>query len=92
MAYIDSLFVVKTKTGEAIRVGDVGKTVVRDLPPDATEDTLEPYFFYSKEHKGVSSLSLGEVNNIQVEPSWSGNEAQLDGGDAIVYGSDDLLD
>lgn len=92
MAIIDGMLVTKTSTGEAVRVGDTGKTVVRDLPPDASIDNIEPYFFYAKEHTGIDPNTLSEITNIQVEPEWTENVSQLDKGDAMIYNADDLLD
>ena len=46
MAIVDTILF--TKIGEqAVRVGDVGKTVIRTLPPDATVDDLEEFYFYT---------------------------------------------
>ena len=46
MAIVDTILF--TRIGEqAVRVGDVGKTVIRPLPPDATADSLEEFYFYT---------------------------------------------
>lgn len=44
---IDVLAKVKLDTGEYGRVGDVGKTAIRKLEPDMTEDQIEYNFLYA---------------------------------------------
>lgn len=87
----DCLFKVKLNDGTVAQVGDVGKSVVRDLGDITDVNDLEPNFFYARDYNGEEAFSLGEISNIQVEPSWSGAEP-LENGDAVVFGTNDLLD
>lgn len=89
MAIVDTILF--TKIGEqAVRVGDVGKTVIRDLPPDATTDSLEEFYFYTTDAPANEGY-IGEINNIQVEPVLNKNPEDMEAGDAISYVAYDLL-
>lgn len=89
MAIVDTILF--TKIGEqAVRVGDVGKTVIRDLPPDATIDSLEEFYFYTTDAPANEGY-IGEINNIQVEPVLNKNPEDMEAGDAISYVAYDLL-
>ena len=89
MAIVDTILF--TKIGEqAVRVGDVGKTVIRDLPPDATVDSLEEFYFYTADAPANEGY-IGEINNIQVEPVLNKNPEDMEAGDAISYVAYDLL-
>lgn len=89
MAIVDTILF--TKIGEqAVRVGDVGKTVIRTLPPDATIDSLEEFYFYTTDAP-ASEGYIGEINNIQVEPVLNKNPEDMEAGDAISYVAYDLL-
>lgn len=89
MAIVDTILF--TKIGEqAVRVGDVGKTVIRDLPSDATIDDLEEFYFYTTDAPANEGF-IGEINNIQVEPVLNKNPEEMGAGDAISYVAYDLL-
>lgn len=89
MAIVDTILF--TKIGEqAVRVGDVGKTVIRDLPPNATIDSLEEFYFYTTDAPANEGY-IGEINNIQVEPVLNKNPEDMEAGDAISYVAYDLL-
>lgn len=89
MAIVDTILF--TKIGEqAVRVGDVGKTVIRDLPPDATIDDLEEFYFYTTDAPANEGY-IGEINNIQVEPVLNKTPEEMEAGDAISYIAFDLL-
>lgn len=89
MAIVDTILF--TKIGEqAVRVGDVGKTVIRDLPPDPTIDDLEEFYFYTTDAPANEGY-IGEINNIQVEPVLNKNPEDMEAGDAISYVAYDLL-
>lgn len=89
MAIVDTILF--TKIGEqAVRVGDVGKTVIRDLPPDATIDDLEEFYFYTTDAPANEGY-IGEINNIQVEPVLNKTPEEMEAGDAISYVAFDLL-
>ena len=89
MAIVDTILF--TKIGEqAVRVGDVGKTVIRTLPPDATIDDLEEFYFYTTDAPANEGF-IGEINNIQVEPVLNKNPEDMEAGDAISYVAYDLL-
>lgn len=89
MAIVDTILF--TKIGEqAIRVGDVGKTVIRTLPPDATIDDLEEFYFYTTDAPANEGY-IGEINNIQVEPVLNKTPEEMEAGDAISYVAYDLL-
>lgn len=89
MAIVDTILF--TKIGEqAVRVGDVGKTVIRDLPSDATIDDLEEFYFYTTDAPANEGF-IGEINNIQVEPVLNKNPEEMEAGDAISYVAYDLL-
>ena len=89
MAIVDTILF--TKIGEqAIRVGDVGKTVIRTLPPDATIDDLEEFYFYTTDAPANEGF-IGEINNIQVEPVLNKTPEEMEAGDAISYVAYDLL-
>lgn len=89
MAIVDTILF--TKIGEqAVRVGDVGKTVIRDLPPDATVDSLEEFYFYTADAPANEGY-IGEINNIQVEPVLNKTPEEMEAGDAISYVAYDLL-
>lgn len=88
---IDLLAKVKLSTGEVGRVGDVGKTVIRELEPDTTEDQMEYNFFYSTDVVESGPVSIGEISNIQVEPSFDEETGVINAGDSIIYGTGDLL-
>ena len=81
----------KTDDGHVVQVGDMGKTLIRDLGTASTADELEPNFFYARDYDGTDGNKLGEISNIQVEPTWSGDTDTLKAGDAIAFGTDDLL-
>lgn len=89
MAIVDTILF--TKIGEqAVRVGDVGKTVIRDLPSDATIDDLEEFYFYTTDAPANEGY-IGEINNIQVEPVLNKTPEEMEAGDAISYVAFDLL-
>lgn len=89
MAIVDTILF--TKIGEqAVRVGDVGKTVIRDLPPDPTIDDLEEFYFYTTDAPANEGY-IGEINNIQVEPVLNKDPEDMEAGDAISYVAYDLL-
>ena len=89
MAIVDTILF--TKIGEqAVRVGDVGKTVIRTLPPDATVDDLEEFYFYTTDAPANEGF-IGEINNIQVEPVLNKTPEEMEAGDAISYVAYDLL-
>lgn len=89
MAIVDTILF--TKIGEqAVRVGDVGKTVIRDLPQDATIDDLEEFYFYTTDAPANEGY-IGEINNIQVEPVLNKTPEEMEAGDAISYVAFDLL-
>lgn len=89
MAIVDTILF--TKIGEqAVRVGDVGKTVIRDLPPDPTIDDLEEFYFYTTDAPANEGF-IGEINNIQVEPVLNKDPEEMEAGDAISYVAYDLL-
>lgn len=89
MAIVDTILF--TKIGEqAVRVGDVGKTVIRDLPPDPTIDDLEEFYFYTTDAPANEGY-IGEINNIQVEPVLNTTPEDMKAGDAISYVAYDLL-
>lgn len=89
MAIVDTILF--TKIGEqAVRVGDVGKTVIRDLPSDATIDDLEEFYFYTTDAPANGGY-IGEINNIQVEPVLNKTPEEMEAGDAISYVAFDLL-
>ena len=89
MAIVDTILF--TKIGEqAVRVGDVGKTVIRTLPPDATVDDLEEFYFYTTDAPANEGY-IGEINNIQVEPVLNKTPEEMEAGDAISYVAYDLL-
>lgn len=89
MAIVDTILF--TKIGEqAVRVGDVGKTVIRDLPSDATIDDLEEFYFYTTDAPANEGF-IGEINNIQVEPVLNKTPEEMEAGDAISYVAFDLL-
>lgn len=89
MAIVDTILF--TRIGEqAVRVGDVGKTVIRDLPPDPTIDDLEEFYFYTTDAPANEGF-IGEINNIQVEPVLNKDPEEMEAGDAISYVAYDLL-
>ena len=89
MAIVDTILF--TRIGEqAVRVGDVGKTVIRDLPPDPTIDDLEEFYFYTTDAPANEGF-IGEINNIQVEPVLNTTPEDMEAGDAISYVAYDLL-
>lgn len=89
MAIVDTILF--TRIGEqAVRVGDVGKTVIRDLPPDPTIDDLEEFYFYTTDAPANEGY-IGEINNIQVEPVLNTTPEDMEAGDAISYVAYDLL-
>ena len=87
---VDFLAKVKLTTGEVGRIGDVGKTAVKELGPDATEDDLEHNFFYATDVVDTPN-TIGEISNIQVERSFDPKRDQLKAGDSVVYVTGDLL-
>lgn len=89
MAIVDTILF--TRIGEqAVRVGDMGKTVIRDLPPDPTIDDLEEFYFYTTDAPANEGY-IGEINNIQVEPVLDKTPEEMEAGDAISYVAYDLL-
>lgn len=89
MAIVDTILF--TRIGEqAVRVGDTGKTVIRDLPPDPTIDDLEEFYFYTTDAPANEGY-IGEINNIQVEPVLNTTPEDMKAGDAISYVAYDLL-
>lgn len=88
----DFIAKVKLDTGEVGRIGDVGKTVIRKLEPDTTEDQMEYNFFYATDVvESDAPASIGEISNIQVEPSFNDETDVINEGDSIVYSTGDLL-
>lgn len=89
MAIVDTILF--TKIGEqAVRVGDVGKTVIRDLPENPTINSLEEFYFYTTDAPANEGY-IGEINNIQVEPVLNKDPEDMEAGDAISYVAYDLL-
>lgn len=89
MAIVDTILF--TKIGEqAVRVGDVGKTVIRTLPQDPIIDDLEEFYFYTTDAPANEGF-IGEINNIQVEPVLNKDPEEMEAGDAISYVAYDLL-
>lgn len=89
MAIVDTILF--TKIGEqAVRVGDVGKTVIRDLPENPNIDDLEEFYFYTADAPANEGF-IGEINNIQVEPVLNKTPEEMEAGDAISYVAYDLL-
>lgn len=89
MAIVDTILF--TKIGEQpVRVGDVGKTVIRDLPENPTIDSLEEFYFYTTDAPANEGY-IGEINNIQVEPVLNKRPEDMEAGDAISYVAYDLL-
>ena len=89
MAIIDTILF--TKIGDkAVRVGDTGKTVIRDLPENSTIDDLEEFYFYTADAPANEGF-IGEINNIQVEPVLNKDPDDMEAGDAISYVAYDLL-
>lgn len=88
----DVLAKVKLNTGEVVRVGDVGKTVVRKMTAETTIDNMEYNFFYSMDVEDAppTVAALGEISNIQVEPSEDAVD-ELQAGDSVIYGTGDLF-
>lgn len=87
----DAIAYFKSSNGEVARVGDVGKTVIRQMFSTYTIDDLEVNFFYSTDvADSPESTSVGEINNIQIEPSMPEGR-ELKAGDAIIFGSEDLF-
>ena len=68
----------------------MGKTVIRTLPPDATIDDLEEFYFYTTDAPANEGF-IGEINNIQVEPVLNKTPEEMEAGDAISYVAYDLL-
>ena len=87
----DSLFTMKLQSGEIVRVGDVGKTVVRPHPQDNDPDNYEPFFFYGRTVDTSTAGYIGEINDIQVEPNARPTDENVKAGQTIVYNSGDLL-
>lgn len=100
MAIIDSLMVWRNPDGDVCRVGDRGKTVVRDWPTEtfntATAEDFEENFFYMLEdpnggggtgHTGM----IGEISQINVEPKLNKPIEDMVAGEAIAYVTGDLL-
>lgn len=88
----DFIAKVKLDTGEVGRIGDVGKTVIRKLEPDTTEDQLEYNFFYATDVvESDEPSAIGEISNIQVEPSFNAETDTINEGDSIIYSTGDLL-
>lgn len=87
---VDFLAKVKLPDGGVGRIGDVGKTAVKELGPDATEADLEHNFFYSTDVVDVPN-GIGEIRNIQVERSFDPEHDTLNEGDSVVYSTGDLL-
>lgn len=88
----DTLLSLKLKTGEIVRVGDVGKTVVRPMPSQpADPDSYEPFFFYGRTVDVSQAGYIGEINDIQVEPNARPTDENMKAGQTIVYNSGDLL-
>lgn len=91
MAIIDTILYTKTAEGQAVRVGDVGKSVIRTLPESPTIDDLEEHYFYTTPVSTDQAGFIGEINNIQVEPALNKDPEAMEAGDAIIYGTGDLL-
>lgn len=83
---------MKLQSGEIVRVGDVGKTVVRPRPQDELNpDSYEPFFFYGRTVDVSTAGYIGEINDIQVEPNARPTNENVKAGQTIVYNSGDLL-
>lgn len=99
MAIIDSLMAWRNPDGDVCRVGDRGKTVVRDWPTEtfnaATADDFEENFFYMLEAPsgggGTGTGMIGEINQINVEPKLNKPIEEMVAGEAIAYVTGDLL-
>lgn len=87
----DCILKLKTNDGHTVQVGDMGKTMVRPLGDIASADDMEVNFFYARDYTGEDGNALGEIRNIQVEPAWTGDVSALNPGDAIAFGTPDLL-
>lgn len=100
MAMIDSLMAWRNPDGDVCRVGDRGKTVVRDWPAEtfntAKAEDFEENFLYMLEDPnggggGTSTATLGEINSINVEPKLNKPIEEMVAGEAIAYVTGDLL-
>ena len=100
MAIIDSLMAWRNPDGDVCRVGDRGKTVVRDWPAEtfntAKAEDFEENFLYMLEDPnggggGTSVGTLGEINSINVEPKLNKPIEEMVAGEAIAYVTGDLL-
>lgn len=89
MAIIDSVITTKVND-QAVRIGDVGKTVVRTLPENADINSLEEFYLYTRDAP-VTELFIGEINNIQVEQALNKSPEDMKAGEAISYEAYDLL-
>lgn len=90
MAIVDTIIYTKLD-GQSVRVGDVGKSVIRALPAGAsTAEDLEDHFLYMVDPP-IEVSGSSEITNIQVEPSANKEPADMLAGGAIVYGTGDLL-
>lgn len=88
----DSILVTKLSTGQTVRVGDMGKTVIKPMPAEAENaDSYEPYFFYGRVVDDSNAGYIGEINDIQVEPTAQPTDDNVKAGQTIVYNSGDLL-
>lgn len=99
MAMIDSLMAWRNPDGDVCRVGDRGKTVVRDWPAEtfntAKAEDFEENFLYMLEdpngggtgHTGM----IGEISQINVEPKLNKPIEEMVAGEAIAYVTGDLL-
>ena len=84
----DAILKLKISDDHTVQVGDMGKTVVRSMDGVASADDMELNFFYSRDCEGAEGAMLGEISNIRVEPKFTGD---IGVGDAVVFGSNDLL-
>ena len=100
MAMIDSLMAWRNPDGDVCRVGDRGKTVVRDWPAEtfntAKAEDFEENFLYMLEDPnggggGSGTSMVGEINNINVEPKLNKPIEEMVAGEAIAYVTGDLL-
>ena len=100
MAIIDSLMAWRNPAGDVCRVGDTGKTVVRDWPADTfntakAEDFEENFLYMLEDPNGGGGTGhtgmIGEISQINVEPKLNKPIEEMVAGEAIAYVTGDLL-
>lgn len=100
MAMIDSLMAWRNPDGDVCRVGDRGKTVVRDWPAETfntakAEDFEENFLYMLEDPSGGGGTGhtgmIGEISQINVEPKLNKPIEEMVAGEAIAYVTGDLL-